>query len=384
MIRRLSLTLSLVGLSWMGAAPAWAGPLEETFAGGARPALQDTLGRLGPWDPFATAANPAWALDSSAGGVSMAGLQPSLGARAQESSGVTLLQFAGSRAWNRKTLSLVGTLPVGSASLFDTGNPDVRIPFWTSRARVLSVRPATSLRLGNDWTLGVAVPVSFHMDSVAELLTQDGASTARLRGGLRPSLGFVLGATYCAEREFCASASYQEQQRPRIDSLVDGTIPLPGLGGIPVSFTGRSTYAFSPRRVTLQSSTRLTPDWTVGAMLRYSDWSAMPAPFLEITQSAPKILSLPVTWKARDTVELGVGTAAGLGAGFTAMSSYRFQPSPMNGGDGFYDRNQHVVALGLAWTRTASFDQIYLSSRCHLLEGGGLYTWFGIGLGSLL
>ncbi|MBS1985573.1 MAG: outer membrane protein transport protein [Bdellovibrionales bacterium] len=365
------------------AGSAWAGPLEDTFGGCARPVLQDTLGSQGLWDPFSAAGNPAWAEHKSAFAVGTGALNPDLGTKSNDAASSVLLFVDGQRVFHRHVWGMMLSLPIGRGSLVDTGEGLNRQPFLTARARNFSLQPYYSYHMEDSaWSFGIASPVVFDVDSYSEVHTHNDASYARLRAGLSPSFSYVLGLSYQGIPDTLLSLSYHERQRSKAEGALAAELPFVNTNGIELQTLGEASYGFSPRRLAVQASHRWNDQWTTGLMVRFSNWSEMSTPFLRIVDSSFDFKTEVSQFKTKNTWEVGVGSAYRFSDDISLMGAYRFQQTPLTADVGFYDRDQHVFALGVGWTIPFTLDHCYLTTRLHRLAGGGLYSWVGIGLGS--
>lgn len=375
----------LFGASFALALPVWADAFDDAFGGGARSAHMDALGTFSVEDAFSATANPAWALGTSGVALATNVLKPSLGSRADESSAATELLVEGRRALILGTVGMAASLPVGPAALIDTGDASKQLPLWTGRVRTFSFEPYMAFTSLSSWRFGLSVPVKFQVDSTSEIHEIDGEAFGRVRAGLRPIASYKLGIAWEPTEQSLLSIAYAEEHEASTVYEVHAEVPLlPTLDPVEVQAIGEALNAYSPRRLTLQGAWHASASLSFGALVRYSQWSGWSSPFVRVNDSSPSFVTEAPSLDPKDTVDAGVAFEKTFSK-FALQGAYRYQPSPVSRkAPGYYDRAQHIVGVGGAWVSPNGGEIVSASLRVHALQGGGLYTGLGFGLGSTL
>lgn len=369
----------LFGLKTAGVcANAW----EESFLGLGRSVHLDALGPEDRKDPFSVSGNPAWHSEKGSAGIVLARQRAWLGDRISENPKLTFMGLALQRHFSFFKTSFLAVIPLGESLVLDTGPVSGAVsPLFSSTSQI-QIQPAIAIQPSEgSFSFGVAVPVAFNTTAEANLNFDQNSSTSRFKAGIHPNASFIAGVWYQISDRLQVSMSYREQQKSFADIMATTKVPLPGGLDVAISGKGRSPYLFEPRRVHLQSSIKASSVWTIGACIRYAQWSSMPAPYLRLQFLSPSLTSQLPVFVAQDTVQFGFGLERQLGIGHRLISGYLFQPTPFRLAPHYYDRNQHHLAFGYVWQPLEQGFLFYSSLRGQFLEGGGLYSYLGLGLG---
>ncbi len=330
--------------------------------------------------------NPAFALSQGGSGLALTYLQPRLGNRVDEASYAAGLALGTQQVFRDFVFGAYLTAPWGNSSALDSGSGELRQDPWSLRARQLHFLTSFAWRVpSTGWTLGASVALAYGVKSEVELSIDPANPTTRLRAGFEPRPSFSLGGAWkSGDGRWSLGFAYRER------SKAEATVSLVGqlnLATIPISLdaSGTAAYLFEPRRIAVQLARRVGETLWIGVGARFTDWSEMPSPLLALDWRAPDLESQPVSFRAKNTWDVSVGTAAALGAGIRAAASYRFAQAAFEDIPFYFDREQHVLGLGLGWSSRETPEYNYfLATRIHGVRGGGLYSWAGVGLGYAL
>jgi long-subunit fatty acid transport protein len=276
-------------------------------------------------------------------------------------------------------------VPLGDSSFVDSVDASKRSPFVTHQGRSVLLSPTYAyVSQEQNWSLGLSLPVSFQVTSVSEIYTVNDQQYARIRAGIRPNVGYEIGARKSWD-ETTASVSYRSSTRSKATGEISGQLPLPGLGAMNIYAHGVAAYAFTPQQVLAQMALPLAESVDWGLSLKWLDSSKTPPPFLVIDKAQPLFTVPAPNWKLRDTWQPATALSFKIADRTSLVTSYRWVPTPLkNPQVGFYDRDAHEVALGVGVGVDAFFDQVTVVGRGRFLQGGGAYAWVGLGLGGQL
>lgn len=365
--------------------PLFASSWEESFVGHSRSAHMDALGRESPDDFFSVVGNPAWYSENSGAGVTLAYQNAWMGSKVSESNTLGFLGLVLQRNFSSLKIGFASLVPLGESLLLDTGNVSGRVAPWNARARHVQLQPSVAWAFADTGlSLGVVVPVSFHTKAEAELNFNSSESNSRFKAGLDPSYAYGVGLWWLEQdhKAVSVSAFYRDSQGSKADIDTQTSVPLPGGLNVDIDGSGWSTYLYEPERFVLQN------DWLVGTsvhlgwMLRYSRWSKMPSPYLNLSFERPSIESPDnPAFVTKDTLEWGLGIRWQASPGHRFIGGYRYQPTPFKLAVHYYDSDQHQLGVGYTWVPLGSQYQFHFGGRLQFLEAGGLYTYLGLGVG---
>jgi long-subunit fatty acid transport protein len=231
-------------------------------------------------------------------------------------------------------------------------------------------------------SVGLMFPISFDVKSESQLKMDSSDPNTRIKAGMDPNITWGAGLLFKMSGTSQLSASYRERKRSDAYVNVNGSVPVSGAPDIEILASGSSPYIYEPRRATLQSNFKLSDKFSWGIWARFNQWKEMPAPVLLLVYTSPSLSTARPDFRARNTVEVATGLGWELAPNMTAYFSYRYSPSPFKNSILFYDRNTHHLGFGMAGFLNSDW-KLGFFGRISLLEGGGIYSYAGLG-GSLI
>ncbi len=377
------LSLCLLGL------PCLASPLIDTPAGLLRSGSQDAI--FHDDDPFSGLSNPSWNARFSHGESNsfVYGFLKSkrLYVTSGEKSSHQYFAYA-------KQGQFLNTLPYSWAvSLpYDRGFPLLKTADasrltspWFHRMNTLLLAPSFAYRLSG-WDLGLGLPIFFSNDSYVNYDFGGSTPKAVMESKLKPVLRFSLGVSKVLENKSRISAAYFEMMAATSTVRVDTRIPVGPLLEANLLALTQAYYDSSPRKVVLQYEQTVSDRWLWAALLRWSQWSLVAEPNIQILEINPQLSLANPRFKAQDSWDFVLAAESAF-EGFSTERlsklsySYKFQQSPFSKlSTVFYDKDQHKLALGWLEPLTKAW-AVGASAQGHVLRGSAAYYWFaGLGL----
>lgn len=351
--------------------------LSDAFVGKSRGALQDGVPTWDSSDPYEVMGNPSWRSRRSEIAMTHTLMGTSLGNRAQEEELTQVFVFSINQKYSEFSVGAFGFVPTGTQPILDTGSRKDTSSPWSNMTRQMLYAAHVSYQpIQSRWSFGGIIPVSFDTEARASTELQSELIHSRASVYLRPRLSYGIGATFKEVEGFGASLFYKEQSKSKAEAIIEGNIPALDLE---LYFAGQSFYSFDPRRVSLnffhQSSGSL-----LGLRLRYSQWSKYEAPYIIVTDSSLTLRDQEIVVKAENSWDLALAWDQALNQYSSLSTSIGFRQSPFKKIKTLYDADHYIVGLGY---RAELFKKwsAALSLRAHILSGGGVYTWTGLGVG---
>ncbi|MEO5667394.1 MAG: hypothetical protein ABIR96_04980 [Bdellovibrionota bacterium] len=353
--------------------------LSDSFLGFERSALQDALPGTAGDDPFQSIANPAWVPETSRVALLHTTGVAALNSKASKEKAIQLLALVIQERKARLSYGFFAILPSGSQAIVDTGDSLGRSSPWMNMNRQLLYAANVSRSFSDEsYRIGVLVPVTFDAQATArtKLATADVDSRASV--SLTPHLSWALGAQAhpVSMPKWAFSLLYKEISQAHVNADIEGNIPLLALD---LTFRGESAYSYDPRRLSLNAVYSALP-WNLGVRVRYSQWSNYELPFVKVTDSSLLIEDTMPTGKAMNSWDVALGAEKALDRAEVLAFSLGWRQSPFKKIESFHDTD-HAI-LGMGWSR--EFSELWSLSatlRFHILSGGVLYSWGGLGLG---